>query len=257
MEADCRLAVENINLTPEIRQKYSSEIENSIKNTVKYNDVREIDIPKEIKTDHNATIEVIYEDSADAAYRLQKEGLNPLLLNMASPITPGGGWRKGATAQEESLFYRSLYYLSLENRNFYPLQLYSAIYTPNVFFFRSKQLDGYEILPYEECSFISCLAVAALYRPELSAEGAYTTQHRKVMKEKIRGIFKIAVLHKHDSIVLGAFGNGAFRNPPREVAEIFREVTKEFRSYFKKIVFAILDYGPRKNFPVYSEILGK
>jgi uncharacterized protein (TIGR02452 family) len=255
MEANCRLTLENIKLTPEICQKYPQEIEHSIKNTVKYDDVRKLDIPKELKADEKAVVEVIYEDSADTAYQLQKEGLNPLILNMASDYTPGGGWRKGATAQEESLFYRSLYYLALEDRCFYPLALYSAIYTPKVFFFRSKQLDGYKILPYEECSFISCLAMPALRKPVLSANGKYTSQHRKVMTEKIRGIFKIAALHKHDAVVLGAFGNGAFRNPPQDVAEIFREVIKEYTPYFKKIVFAILDYGPHKNFPVFQKVL--
>ena len=232
MNSSC-LCKENIQLTSEIKQRYPKEIEKSITNTVKYDDVRTLET-KGVPLQDSANISVIYEDTVDAGFYLKKEGYNPLILNMASNTTPGGGWRKGATAQEESLFYRSLYYLALEDRGFYPLSIYSAIYTPDVFFFRSKQLDGYGILPYEECEFLSCVAIPALRKPKLT-NGKYGKQPRKVMKEKIRGIFKIALEHKHDSLVLGAFGNGAFQNPPHDVAEIFNEVISEYKNYFRKI----------------------
>lgn len=42
-----------------------------------------------------------------------------LVLNLASDYVPGGGWRKGSLAQEESLFYRSTYDLSLNRRHRY------------------------------------------------------------------------------------------------------------------------------------------
>jgi len=245
------IVTENIQLTGEIRAKYPAQVQKSISQTVKYNDVRELKVPQS-DSKEKADVEVIYGDSVETAYALQQKGLNPLILNMASDINPGGGWRKGSSAQEESLFYRSLYYLALEprKREFYPLDLYNAIYTPDVFFFRSQD---YNVLPYEECAFISCLAIAALRRPILTAEGKYTSHQRRITGEKIRAMFKIAILHGHDSVVLSAFGNGAFKNPPVETAEIFKEVVSEYRSQFKKIVFAILDYGPSKNFPIYKK----
>jgi len=61
--------------------------------------------------------------------------------------------------------------------------------------------------------------------------------------------------------VLGAFGCGAFANPPKHVAEIFRKVIKEFDGYFAEIVFAILDdangakLSVAGNFSVFAETL--
>jgi uncharacterized protein (TIGR02452 family) len=42
--------------------------------------------------------------------------------------------------------------------------------------------------------------------------------------------------------VLGAFGCGAFRNPPRHMAELFKEVfqEREFQNRFPFVIFAIL-----------------
>lgn len=258
------LCQETIDLTPEVYERYKEKIDDSILQTDKIADVRTMNFPKNEQKEP-AKLEIIYEDVADAGYQLQKQGYNPVILNMASSFCPGGGWRKGTTAQEESLFYRSMYYLALEdpwkmNKNslqYYPLQMYSAIYTPNVFFYRNKQLDGYKILPYEECGFISCLAIAAIRNPELNKDGLYRPSDRRVMIEKIKGIFKIALLKGHDSVVVSALGAGAYHNPPEQVAQIFREVIPEFRKYFKRITFAILDYRGSKNFEIFESILRK
>ena len=43
----------------------------------------------------------------------------------------------------------------------------------------------------------------------------------------MRTIFRIGLLHHHDSLVLGAFGCGAFRNPPAHIARLFHEVMEE------------------------------
>ena len=60
------------------------------------------------------------------------------LLNMTSDRKPGGGWLKGATGQEETLFYRSSLSLSLTPRiSNYPLKPESAIYSPDVVVIRS------------------------------------------------------------------------------------------------------------------------
>jgi len=253
---------EVLRFTEELHERYPERINNSIRNTVKYDDVRELDHPKpEYK--EPAIVSVVYEDSADTAFFMQQRGLNPVAINMASNRTPGGGWRNGAMAQEESLFYRSLYYLSLEDpwelnensKNYYPIPAYGAIYTPDVFFFRSKQLDGFQILPYDQCAFISFLAVAAIRNPQLKSDGTYRPADYRRMKEKVRGIFKIALKHGHDSIVLGAFGCGAFHNPPEQVADIICEIIKEYRYNFREIAIAILDYGQSKNFPIFQKLI--
>lgn len=60
------------------------------------------------------------------------------------------------------------------------------------------------------------------------------------------------------TLVLSAFGCGAFRNPPRHMAELFREElsSPEFRSAFHRIVFAILNdhnAGSRGNYAPFKK----
>ena len=61
--------------------------------------------------------------------------------------------------------------------------------------------------------------------------------------DKIRTIFRIGMANFHDSLVLSAFGCGAFANPPVHIAKLFHQVVEEdeFKDKFKLIDFAILD----------------
>lgn len=49
--------------------------------------------------------------------------------------------------------------------------------------------------------------------------------------------------HRFDSLVLGALGCGAFRNPPSHISHLFHEVMeeKEFKNKYRLLLFAILD----------------
>ena len=60
-----------------------------------------------------------------------------------------------------------------------------------------------------------------------------------------------------DALVLGAFGCGAFQNDPAVVAEAYKAVIGDYKSYFHYIEFAIY-CGPREteNYEVFSEVLG-
>ncbi len=87
--------------------------------------------------------------------------------------------------------------------------------------------------------------------------------HIERIKEKIRTILRIALAYGHDSLIPGAFGCGAFRNPPKHMAELFREVfnEEEFINSFSRVVFAIIDdhnarrsHNPRGNFEPFREV---
>ena len=64
---------------------------------------------------------------------------------------------------------------------------------------------------------------------------------RDVFNHRIRNILEVAMVNDTDLLVLGAFGCGAFNNPPELVADVFRELLLEkgYFRFFRKIVFAI------------------
>jgi len=76
-----------------------------------------------------------------------------------------------------------------------------------------------------------------------------TDKFRDKTERKMRGLIWTALVNNHDSIVLGAWGCGAFKNPPHHIAGLFRRVLNEapFKGKFKHIVFAIFnDHNSRK-----------
>ena len=190
-----------------------------------------------------------------AAENLLNEGYHPAVLNMASRQNPGGGVQNGAGAQEENLFRRSNLFQSLyqfapfasnfglhKSKHQYPLDRnFGGICTPHTTVFRGTEQDGYPLLdtPYQ----MSFIAVAGINRPALASPERIAPELVEPVKNKIRTIFRIGLLHGHDSLVLGALGCGAFRNPPSHIARLFHEVMeeKEFKNKYHLLLFAILD----------------
>ena len=60
--------------------------------------------------------------------------------------------------------------------------------------------------------------------------------------------------------MLGALGCGAFKNPPRVVAQVMRDVllSSEFAGWFEEVVFAILvprgSNGAAENLKIFKEV---
>lgn len=61
------------------------------------------------------------------------------------------------------------------------------------------------------------------------------------MRHRIRNIFEVAIANGVDNLVLGAFGCGAFNNPPEMAAGVFKRllIDNRYASYFEKVAFAI------------------
>ena len=57
---------------------------------------------------------------------------------------------------------------------------------------------------------------------------------------RIEGILLTAIENEAENIVLGAFGCGAFRNPPYLVARAFKEELNKYKNHFENIIFATL-----------------
>ena len=245
---------------------------NMMCNTMFYE--REIHIVDFPQCDETTIVEVQNIDCLYAGVQLKEQGYNPAVLNMASRRNPGGGVTTGAGAQEETLFrrtnlFRSLYqfapyaeqYGIKPSHHQYPLDRnFGGVYTPDAIYFRESEQKGYALLEKPVC--LSFITVAGMNRPDLTDDGMIAPYHVEPIKNKIRTIFRMGLVHGHDSLVLGALGCGAFRNPPRHVARLFHEVMDEpeFKNKYRRIVFAILDdhnahhsHNPEGNFKPFAE----
>lgn len=223
----------------------------------------------------NMQVTVEDKDCLIAAMELVKEGETPAVLNMASFSIPGGGAINGMFAQEEELFRRtnlfeSLYQFHSVGENYgikqreerYPLDYnYGAIYTPSVTAFKSTENDNYQYL--DEPFQIAVISVAAVKKPPLKEDGTLPYWVEKVLKNKITQILSVALENGHTTLVLSAFGCGAYKTPPTEMAKLFKEIIEnDFNGYFKKIVFAIINsngvfkpHNPQGNFTPFKEII--
>ena len=118
---------------------------------------------------------------------------------------------------------------------------FGGIYVPDATVFRAGAKDNFALLdtPY----YMSFVAVAAINHPDLDRDGNICEEDAALTKNKMRTMLRIGLLNGHDSIVLGAFGCGAFHNPPKHIARLFHEVIdeKEFMDKYKLIAFAILE----------------
>lgn len=172
------------------------------------------------------------------------------VLNFANPENPGGGVNFGAMAQEECLCRSSNLYLCISDRNVFDdyylfhrgikNQFFSdrLIYTKDVTVFKNDN-EVPQLLPKDEWFSIDVITCAA---PCLARRKyTNTTALLSVFKRRIKNIFEAARDNKVDVIILGAFGCGAFKNPPLIVAEAFRQVICEENYFadFKQIIFAI------------------
>lgn len=247
----------------------------------------EIHLDLQQVTTTETKLSVVNNDCLVVGKQMQDEGLNPAVLNMASAYRPGGGVLNGARAQEECIFRRSNLFMSLYlfDRQMYDMVIepnmdgmyelsfiqqgypmdenFGGIYSADVTVFK----DGkYEWLhnPYQT-AFISVAAMnvnRALRQGEnILVDGRLSDRAVAITKNKIRTIYRIGILHGHDSLVLGAWGCGAFGNPPEQMAQLFIDVLNEdeFRGGFKDIRFAIIeDHNSKgRNYQTFKNVIDK
>lgn len=113
----------------------------------------------------------------------------------------------------------------------------------------------------ETMQICSVVSAAAISHPELTMEGRLADWAAKATAEKIRNVLRIGLQHGHDSIVLGAWGCGAFGNLPDHVAELFKTVIgeEEFAGKYRLIRFAIIeDHNSRNaNLAAFAKVFTK
>ncbi len=218
--------------------------EAAVQGTVLYQD----EMPDKEYVAIKPTIEVVNETTAVAGARLSAQGKDVAVLNFASARNQGGGFLSGALAQEEDLCRASGLYACIKTKpifynenilcehNFYTD---NVIYSPKVPFFRNQ----YNLFLDDPFT----LSVISAPAPNVRAMGQEVVEHEAfdntifaVILERARKILQIAEAHGHTTIVLGAWGCGAFGNDSRVVASAFLEALNQVPT-FEHVCFAVYD----------------
>ena len=198
------------------------------------------------------SVMVTRERTQEAARRLVEDELwrDLVALNFASARSPGGGFMRGARAQEEDLARCSgLYPCLLSQPNYYEgnrvqrslIYRDHLIYSPQVPWFRGN--DDALLDRYFSASIITAPAPNAgeVLRRDPSAGPCVEAalHHRAGL------ILALARAQKHRSLLLGAWGCGVFKNDPTRVAESFKIwlTSNTFAGDFDRVCFAIFDRG--------------
>lgn len=190
-------------------------------------------------------------DCLKVARGMVDRGLDVAVLNFASAKNPGGGFLSGARAQEESICRASGLYVCLEPSPMYehhrrrhdPLYSTWVVHSPNVPVFR----DGADLLAEPWLvSFLSSPAPNAKVVLGRSPERQHEVE--EAMRERIDAVFTVAAQARHDALVLGAWGCGAFGNDASKVASLFADALDRWQGCFAELSFAILDSSPERRF---------
>lgn len=214
----------------------------------KFSFAPDVPAPHRERAMHPVTrIQVSNQTTFQAARHLLRKGLNPLALNFANGIQPGGGFLVGSRAQEEVLCRSSALYATLEDDPMYafhakrpePDSSEWAIHSPVVPVFRTD--DG---SPLSEPWLLDVITCAAPVAARLDRERA-----ADLLQKRISRILALAEGLGYDALVLGAWGCGAFGNDPDRTARDFlNAIQVDFRGAFSDIIFAIADWSPERKF---------
>lgn len=219
-----------------------------------------VNITEQPKT-NKAKVVVSGKRSLEAAEVYAKQGKKVCVLNFASATNPGGGVVNGSSAQEECICRCTTLYPCLNNEDlwtkFYkphrkaanPIYNNDCIYTPNVCVFKSD-INFPEPLPRSEwwkVNILTCAAPNLRERPSNAMNPHAGYKQAKITPDeletlltaRIKRIFEVAVANENEILILGAFGCGAFRNPPEIVAKVFYNVMQEYLCYFDTIEYAV------------------
>ncbi len=183
---------------------------------------------------------VVSADSFSAA-----EVTGGLVMNFANAHHSGGGFLHGAVAQEEALCRCSTLFASISNDEAKKMYEYNhalgspvdsdyMLLSPSVAVFRDKHLEL-----MEEPFNVAVMTIAA---PNRHGRAAIVSEGRlrEVLRNRLELFFWAAAHEGYRTLVLGAWGCGAFGNDAAEVASIMRELlTDQFEGFFENVVFAV------------------
>ncbi len=188
---------------------------------------------------------VLSQDDSFVAARKYGVG-KTIVLNFANAYNPGGGFLHGAIAQEEMLCQCSTLYKSLTSGPALKVYDYNRahrrpdcsdyiIVSPHVAVFRDVD---HSLL--DEPFYTSVLTSAVPNR--IGEERLLSDQEiEKIFDRKIENLLALSADSGYETIVLGAWGCGAFANDARDVSQYFYKklVTEKYECFFRRVIFSI------------------
>lgn len=171
----------------------------------------------------------------------------------ANEKRPGGDWETGVVGYEERLCRRSTLSAALSTpgprsdvSTNYPIPCEGGILSNYVVVFRGLH-DRYERLDEDQWAAVPVVSVVPARWPKLSHSGTKYSfeQERDLVKVKLRAALRICLYNGYRYVVVGDWGLGnGCRNPPLEMAELWREVflyDPELRGQFLFAAFVFED----------------
>ncbi len=189
-------------------------------------------------------------DTVSALVKYASSG-KTIILNMASYKKPGGGVEHGAVAQEECLFRCSnLFTIS---KDLYPLNKYEYIYTKDATFVKDFH---YNQMNHVLADVITMPAIN-LNEREIK-DFKLSDDDKCYYLDMIYLMLNSALINGCKNIILGAWGSGVFKNDPKIIGSLFKEILEGGLLYtmFDNIVFAVINdvNSVSNNYQIYKKI---
>lgn len=235
------------------------------------------------KSRYTTPARIVVSNKRTIAAAAQYKGEKICILNFASATNPGGGVTRGSNAQEECICRITDLYPCLDDKQMLDMfyhhhksmlkkgkmtALYNddCIFTPDVCVLKSDTKEPVPLAENEIFSVdvITCAAPNLREKTSNKMNSNSGNTRMKISDAELKAlhtkranrILDIAKSKGEEVIILGAFGCGAFQNPPQVVAEGIKAAVESHIRDFKCIEFAVFCGRDDLNFRVFKKVFG-